>query len=816
MIQQPVLERSDERDAGGFTAPERPFIRPFAEIGIGDLGEVGGKNASLGEMIRHLEPTGIRVPPGFAITAAAYRELIATTALGPMLDDRLSHYRSGALPLAEAGRAIRGAIEEAPLPATVAAAIRQAYRTLCNVAGIERLAVAVRSSATAEDLPDASFAGQQESFLNISGEDALLGACRACYASLFTDRAIAYREAKGFDHRLVALSIGVQQMVRSDVGGAGVMFSLDPDTGFPNAVTISAAWGLGEPVVKGSVDPDLYRVFKPLLADPALCPVIERKCGGKAHRLRYRARGSGTRRVATSRVERASFVLTDLEVLKLSRWAVAVEAHYGRPMDMEWAKDGVTGELYLVQARPETVHANRSRARITRWRLLESGPVIATGAAVGQAIAAGAVCLIRDVRDIERFRDGAILVTARTDPDWVPLMRRAAGIVTDHGGATSHAAIVSRELGVPAIVGTGNATQKLAEGTEVTLDCSQGEQGRVHAGRLAFHGEDIALDQLPQARTQLMVNLAEPDRAFAWWPLPAKGVGLARMEFIISNLIRVHPMALVHPDQVTDVRARSTIARLTQGYADPRDYFVETLALGIARIAAAYHPHPAIVRLSDFKTNEYAALLGGGAFEPVEENPMLGFRGASRYYDPRYREGFALECRALKHVRETMGFANVVVMIPFCRTPEEARRVIAELARNGLERGQAGLQLYMMCEIPSNVVRAEAFAELFDGFSIGSNDLTQLVLGIDRDSAELAPLFDERDAAVTGMIADVIGRAHDCGIKIGICGQAPSNYPEFARFLVERGIDSISLNPDSFVTTLDHVAAAERAQKERS
>ncbi len=638
MIRRSLLECSGADNI----APKPPLVRAFAEIGIADLGEVGGKNASLGEMIRHLGPRGVRVPPGFAITAAAYRALIEGAALAPLLDDRLSRYRSGTLTLAEAGRTIREAIEAAPLPAAVVAAIRQAYRTLCNVAGVERLAVAVRSSATAEDLPDASFAGQQESFLNIRGEDALLDACRACYASLFTDRAIAYREAKAFDHRSLALSIGVQQMVRSDLGGAGVMFSLDPDSGFPNVVTISAAWGLGEPVVKGSVDPDLYRVFKPLLADARLRPVIERKCGGKAHRLGYRARGGGTRRVTTSKAECTTLVLTDREVLELARWAVAVEAHYGRPMDIEWAKDGATGELYLVQARPETVHANRSRARITRWELLGSGPVLATGAAVGQAIAAGPVCLIRDARDIERFRDGAILVTARTDPDWVPLMRRAAGIITDHGGATSHAAIVSRELGVPAIVGTGSATRTLGEGTEVTLDCSRGEQGKVHAGRLAFRGKDIALGRLPQVKTQLMVNLAEPDQAFAWWSLPAKGVGLARMEFIISNLIRAHPMALVHPEQVTDARARQAIARLTQGYADPREYFIETLALGIARIAAAYHPHPAIVRLSDFKTNEYAALLGGGAFEPIEENPMLGFRGASRYYDPRYREGFAL------------------------------------------------------------------------------------------------------------------------------------------------------------------------------
>lgn len=811
MTDQRLLARParPDRPAPSTSPAAEPLVLRFEEIGIDDIVRVGGKNASLGEMIRHLAPAGVRVPPGFAVTAAAWDALIASAGLGAAIDSALDSYRNGALALAEAGARIRTLIEDTPLPAAVESAILTAYAALGTASGARNLAVAVRSSATAEDLPDASFAGQQESYLNIRGPAALLAACRRCYASLFTDRAITYREAKGFDHRAVALSIGVQQMVRSDQGGAGVIFSLDTETGFADVVTISAAWGLGEPVVKGSVDPDLYRVFKPLLGDPGKVPIIERKLGGKAHRMRYRSNG-GTRTVRTSRSERAAFVLVDAEILELARWAMAVEAHYGRAMDLEWAKDG-DGRLFLVQARPETVHAARSGTRLRRWHLDDAGTALATGAAVGQAIAAGPVRSVKGPGDIADFPEGAILVAERTDPDWVPAMRRAAGIVTDHGGPTSHAAIVARELGVPAVVGTGNATSRLADGSEVTLDCTRGEQGRALAGRLRFHCEEVALDALPETRTRLMVNLAEPDAAFAWWQLPAKGVGLARMEFIISNLVRIHPMALVHPEQVDDAAARREIATLTRGFADPRDYFVETLALGIARIAAVYHPHPAIVRLSDFKTNEYASLVGGRAFEPAEENPMLGFRGASRYYHPRYKEGFALECRALKRVRETIGLDNVVVMVPFCRTPDEARKVIAELAANGLVRGEAGLQLYMMCEIPANVLRAEEFASLFDGFSIGSNDLTQLVLGVDRDSALLASAFDERDPAVTGMIADVIRRAHACGIKIGLCGQAPSNYPEFARFLVDQGIDSISLNPDSFLATLAAVADAEHA-----
>jgi len=781
----------------------------FDNLGIADVGEVGGKNASLGEMVCNLSAAGVRVPDGYATTADAFRQFVESNDLSARIAEQLSRYHQGRSSLQEAGKAIRELFLASEFPSETAEAIAAAYAELCARAGNDRLPVAVRSSATAEDLPDASFAGQQETFLNVRGERALLDACRRCYASLFTDRAISYREAKGFDHLEVALSVGVQQMVRSDLAGSGVMFSIDTETGFPNAIVISAAWGLGETVVQGTVDPDKYIVFKPLLREPALAPIIEKRAGAKAIKMVYAEGGSRrTRVMETTRKERAALVLSDDDILQLARWANAVEAHYGRPMDLEWAKDGESGELFIVQARPETVQAQQT-GRFAMFRLKEKGKPLATGAAIGSAISAGKVCLIRDVSDIEKFEDGAVLVTEMTDPDWVPIMKRAAGIVTDHGGTTSHAAIVSRELGVPAIVGTGDGTERLRHGAEVTLSCAEGEEGVVYDGILPFERQELDTDALPDTRTQVMVNIANPSAAFQWWRLPAKGVGLARMEFIVSSLIKVHPMALVHPEKVGE-EERDQIEELSRGFEHPADYFVEHLARGIARLASPYYPHPAIVRLSDFKTNEYAHLIGGRAFEPAEENPMLGFRGASRYYHDRYREGFALECRALKHAREALGFANIIVMVPFCRTPAEADRVLEVMAENGLRRGEAGLQVYMMCEIPSNVVLAEEFAERFDGFSIGSNDLTQLVLGVDRDSGLLASLFDERDEAVKRMIADVIGKAHRAGIKIGICGQAPSNHPDFAAFLVEQGIDSISLNPDSFAATIKHIADAEK------
>jgi pyruvate,water dikinase len=634
----------------------------------------------------------------------------------------------------------------------------------------------------------------------VQGEDALIDACRRCFASLFTDRAITYREAKGFDHLQVALSIGVQLMVRSDLGGSGVMFTLDTESGFPRVVTINAAWGLGETVVQGTVDPDRLMVFKPLLRN-GYRPIIEKVRGAKNQKLVYGADGRGTELLQTSEVERESFVLSDDEALRLARWGVAIEAHYGRPMDVEWAKDGASGELFIVQARPETVHAAKSGTSFDVYTLQAKGQRLVEGVAIGGAIVSGKACIVRNPEDIERFEDGAILVAEATNPDWVPIMKRAAGIVTDHGGPTSHAAIVGRELGVTAVIGTGNGTSVLRAGQEITVSCAEGSRGAVYSGILPFVRETIDVGTLGEPPVDIMVNMANPGAAFEWWRLPANGVGLARMEFIIGSAIKLHPMAAAHPERLSAADAEMVRA-LSEGYPTPADYFVDRLAVGVAKLASAFHPYPAIVRLSDFKTNEYADLIGGGAFEPKEENPMLGFRGASRYYNDRYKDGFALECRALKRVREEMGFTNLIVMVPFCRTVTEADRVLQAMAENGLRRGEDGLQVYMMCEIPSNVILAEEFAKRFDGFSIGSNDLTQLVLGVDRDSADLADLFDERDEAVKRMVGDAIDGAHRAGIKVGICGQAPSNYPEFAQFLVEKRIDSISLNPDSFVTTV--------------
>lgn len=783
----------------------------FETLNVGDVPRVGGKNASLGEMVRTLKDKGVRVPGGFATTAAAFREYVAANNIEPELRARVEALKNEKTSLHEAGETIRRLFLDGEFPEAIAEEIRDAYRELSRRSGQAEISVAVRSSATAEDLPQASFAGQQETFLNVRGERALLDACRRCYASLFTDRAISYRETQGFDHLEVALSIGVQRMVRSDLAGSGVMFSIDTETGFPGVAVISAAWGLGETVVQGAVDPDKYLVFKPLLDDRRYTPIIEKTLGAKETKMIYATGGSTrTATVATTQKERQAFVLREDEILELGRWAATIEDHYGRPMDMEWAKDGETGELYMVQARPETVQSSRQTGHIKSYRLKTKGKPIITGAAIGEAIASGQVCAIRSAADIDTFREGAILVTGMTDPDWVPIMKKAAGIITDHGGTTSHAAIVSRELGVPAIVGTGHGTELLRDGQEITLSCAEGDRGVVYEGILEFESSEVDVSDLPETRTAMLVNIASPAAAFRWWRLPARGVGLARMEFIINNLIKIHPMALIHPDRVADPEARREIRQRTRGYDDPVDFFVETLALGIAKLATPYHPHPVIVRLSDFKSNEYAHLIGGAAFEPEEENPMLGWRGASRYYDERYREGFALECRALKTVRERIGLENVIVMVPFCRTLEEADRVLAVMKENGLEPGRDGLEIYMMCEIPANVFLAKEFAQRFDGFSIGSNDLTQLVLGVDRDSSDLAPLFDERNEAVKRAIREAIVQAHAAGIKIGICGQAPSNYPEYAAFLVEEGIDSISLNPDSFVTTLRNVAQVEQ------
>jgi pyruvate,water dikinase len=786
------------------------YVRWFETLNHSDVPLVGGKNASLGEMVCTLKDQGIAVPDGFATTAAAYWEFLKVNGLGGKLEALLLDWRQGAKSLEETGKAIRRLFLRAHFPQEIAAAISIAYHELSRRYGVNDVDVAVRSSATAEDLPDASFAGQQESFLNVTGDHELLEACRRCYASLFTDRAMIYRQEKGFNHLRVALSIGVQKMVRADQAGSGVMFTIDTETGFREVAVINAAWGLGENVVQGTVNPDEYMVFKPLLDNPGFTPIIEKNLGAKEKKLVYAVGGTKTtRNLDTGRDERNAFVLTDDEILTLARWAVTIERHYGKPMDIEWAKDGATGRLFIVQARPETVQSRREAGYLKTFEMTEKGERLLTGLAIGEAIAAGRVCLIRSAADIARFQDDAILVTEMTDPDWVPIMKRARGIVTDHGGRTCHAAIVSRELGIPAIVGTGKATETLKNGQEITISGAEGDQGYVYEGLLPFRETEVNLEDLPETRTRIMMNIASPAAAFRWWRLPVQGIGLARMEFIINNIIKIHPLALLHFDQVTDPEVRRDILVLTQGYDDKVEYFVDNLARGIAKIAASQYPEPVIVRMSDFKTNEYANLVGGRQFEFQENNPMLGFRGASRYYSDRYRKGFALECRAVKRVREETGLTNVIVMIPFCRTLKEADRVLQVLGDNGLKRGEAGLLVYVMAEIPSNVILAEKFAERFDGFSIGSNDLTQLVLGVDRDSSELAELFDERDEAVTRMIRSLITSAHQAGRKVGICGQAPSDYPDFAEFLVSCGIDSISLNPDSVIKVIRRVAAAE-------
>ncbi len=786
-------------------------IRWFETLKNKDVALVGGKNASLGEMIRTLKSEGICVPDGFATTADAYRRYITANNLEEKIRQRLEEYRKGDKTLHKTGDSIRRMIRRGKWPDETAIAIREAYGELCRRSGEDEVDVAVRSSATAEDLPDASFAGQQETFLNITGEEELLDACRKCYASLFTDRAISYRENKGFDHMQVALSVGVQKMVRSDKAGAGVMFSIDTDTGFPDVVVIDAAWGLGENVVQGSVTPDNYTVFKPLLQDSTLTPILNKTIGGKEKKMVYaRGAGSTTRNVDTSAKERHSFVLSDDEILQLARWAAVIERHYGTAMDMEWAKDGDSGELFIVQARPETVQSRKEAGVLKSYHLKQQGEVLLTGMAIGESVAAGKVQVIKSASEIERFEEGNILVTGMTDPDWVPIMKKAAGIITDHGGRTSHAAIVSRELGIAAVIGTEHGTGELKDGQEVTLSCAEGDQGKIYEGILEYEETEVNLEDLPETRTQIMMNIASPAAASRWWRLPCHGIGLARMEFIINNQIKAHPMALLKYDELEDKEAKRQIRELTRHYDDKSEYFIDQLAQGIAMIAASQYPDPVIVRMSDFKTNEYADLIGGRQFEFSEENPMLGFRGASRYYSEHYRAGFALECAAIKRVRERIGLGNVVVMIPFCRTLKEADRVLEVMAEEGLVRGQMGLEVYVMVEIPSNVVLAEQFAERFDGFSIGSNDLTQLTLGVDRDSAVLKEVFDERDEAVKKTIAQAIRAANRTGTKIGICGQAPSDYPDFAAFLVEKGIDSISLNPDSVIGVIRRVAEVEK------
>ena len=782
-------------------------IRWFEDIGIDDIQLVGGKNASLGEMYRELASQGVKVPNGFAITAEAYRSFLRQTGLDQRIAQILHGLDTRDLDnLRQRGRQIRQAMLATSLPSDLEGAIAEAYDRLSG-GQVDLVDVAVRSSATAEDLPDASFAGQQETYLNVQGHQALLDACKRCFASLFTDRAISYRVDKGFDHFKIALSIGVQRMVRSDLSASGVMFSIDTETGFRDAVLINASFGLGENVVQGAVNPDEYYVFKPTLTQ-GFRPFLQKLLGSKEFKLVYDVGGSKlVKNVPVSPDDRARFAITDDEILTLARWACVIEDHYsakkGRPspMDMEWAKDGHSGELFIVQARPETVQSQQRHDSLELYHLERRGKVVLTGRSVGSKISVGPVRVVTHLQQLRDFHDGDVLVTDKTDPDWEPVMKKAAGIITNRGGRTCHAAIVSRELGVPAIVGTGNATELLRDGQVVTLSCAEGDTGFVYEEALPFKVQHVGLSGLTRPRTKIMMNVGNPEEAFALSFIPNDGVGLAREEFIISTYIKVHPLALLDYDRLHDVAVKAEIDRLTAGYADKAQFFVDKLAQGVAMIAAAFYPKDVIVRLSDFKTNEYANLIGGRSYEPTEENPMIGFRGASRYYDPRYRAGFALECRAMKKVRDEMGLTNVKLMIPFCRTVEEGRLVQAEMAKHGLTRGENGLEVYVMCEVPSNVVLAEQFAEVFDGFSIGSNDLTQLTLGVDRDSEIVAHLFDERNQAVKTMMASVIAAAKKKGKKIGICGQAPSDYPEVATFLVEQGIDSISLNPDAVLKT---------------
>lgn len=798
------------------------FILEFEQIDIHDIPRVGGKNASLGEMIQQLTPQGVLVPTGFATTAYAYRYFIRQAGLEEKLRFHLTNLDiEDVTALRRCGSTVRSLILDTPFPRDLQTAIAKAYLQLCAASGNSAPDVAVRSSATAEDLPDASFAGQQETYLNVHGVKGVLEACHKCFASLFTDRAISYRTLKGFDHFTVALSVGIQQMVRSDLATSGVMFSIDTETGFRNAALVTAAYGLGENVVQGAVNPDEYLVFKPTLQEGHR-PILKKHLGSKEIKMVYDVGGSKlTKNIPVSDVDRQRYAITDDEILTLARWACIIEDHYSQvrgtytPMDIEWAKDGLTGELFIVQARPETVQSQKSASILRNYVLqvdtTDLSPVV-MGQAVGEMIGQGPARVIQSVQNMVEFQPGDVLITQRTDPDWEPIMKRASAIVTDQGGRTCHAAIIARELGIPAIVGCGNATEHLATGQTVTITCAEGEVGKVYDGQLPFEVEETAIDELPRTRTQILMNVGNPEEAFHLAKIPCDGVGLARMEFIIANHIKVHPLALLNFDQLEAGPTKHKIAKLTALYDHKPDYFVEQLAHGLGMIAAAFYPKSVVIRLSDFKSNEYANLLGGESFEPKEENPMIGWRGASRYTDPRYREAFGLECLALQRVRCDMGLTNVIPMVPFCRTPEEGQQVLNEMARYGLVRGDSGLQVYVMCEIPNNVILADEFSQIFDGFSIGSNDLTQLTLGLDRDSALVSHLFDERSAGVKAMVSKVIAEAKKHQRKIGICGQAPSDYPEFAQFLVQQGIDSISLNPDSVVKTTLAVAAMEEGK----
>jgi pyruvate,water dikinase len=800
------------------------FVKWFDEIGAKDVALVGGKNASLGEMIRSLADRGVNIPPGFAITAEAYKYVVEKAGISQEIKDTLADLDTHDMEnLADRGEKLRNLIAHSPCPKRLEEEIRLSYRKMEERFG-ENVDVAVRSSATAEDLPTASFAGQQTSYLNVRGEGDLLERVMDCFASLFTNRAISYRVDKGFDHLSVYLSVGVQKMVRSDLACSGVMFSIDTDSGFRDVVYITAAYGLGENVVQGIVDPDQFYVFKPTLKQ-GFKPIVEKKLGMKDKKLIYMRHGSGAEQKEVKVEEQRQFALNDDEILVLARWACIIEEHYGVPMDIEWAKDGMSGELFVVQARPETVHSQLDIASLRTYVLEKRGKLLLRGEPVGTKIGQGEVCVIEDSSEIREFEKGQVLVADMTDPDWEPIMKIASGIVTNKGGRTCHAAIVSRELGVPCVIGTGNGTEVLQETKEVTIDCSGGE-GRIYEGKLKYRIDEVEVTKLPRPVTRIMMNFGIPGGAFIQSQIPNDGVGLAREEFIINSYIGIHPMALIDYDKLKNATSKDEklakvvkqIDEKSAAYEDKREFFIDNLAMGIAKIAAGFYPNEVIVRFSDFKTNEYANLIGGYRYEPQEKNPMIGWRGASRYYDKKFKPAFGLECQAIKKVREEMGLTNVKVMVPFCRTPEEGRKVIEAMEEFGLRRGGNGLEVYVMCEIPSNVILAEEFADVFDGFSIGSNDLTQLTLGLDRDSELVAHIFDERNEAVRRLVKQVIEAAHSHKPrrKIGICGQAPSDFPEFADYLVRCGIDSMSMNPDVVLSTRLNIAEVEKRIKSRA
>ncbi len=797
------------------------FILWFDQVGIEDVGLVGGKNASLGEMYRNLTKKGVNIANGFAVTAKAYFYFIEKTGVKDKIKEILSNLNINDVnDLMEKGQKIRDMILNAEFPEDLKEKIIEAYGNLCKQYG-ENTDVAVRSSATAEDLPDASFAGQQETYLNIRGNYSLIHACKKCFASLFTNRAISYREDKKFDHFSIGLSIGVQKMVRSDLASSGVMFSIDTESGFKDAVLITSAYGLGENIVQGAVNPDEFYVFKPTLKQ-GFKPIISKKIGDKKIKMIYsKDSQKPTKNIEVSDDDRKRFSISDDEVLKLAEWACIIEDHYSekaghyKPMDMEWAKDGVTNELFIVQARPETVHSQEDKNKILKYVLKGSGDIIVKGHSVGEKIGNGRARVIKDVHRINEFQKGEVLVTDMTDPDWEPIMKIASAIVTNRGGRTCHAAIISRELGIPCVVGTIEGTEKISTGQDITVDCSKGDEGFVYNGIIEFDKEEIDLKSIPETRTKIMMNIGNPEQAFEQSFLPNDGVGLAREEFVINSYIKIHPKALINFDSLSD-ELKSKIEKMTYGYKDKKEFFVDKLAQGIAMIAAAFYPKDVIVRLSDFKSNEYANLIGGELFEPKEDNPMIGWRGASRYYDDNYKDAFALECKALLKIRKEFGLKNVKIMVPFCRTVEEGKRVLAEMEKNGLKRGEDGLEVYVMCEITSNVILEDQFFDIFDGFSIGSNDLTQLTLGLDRDSELVSHIYDERNDAVKGLIRQVIDVAKRRKKKIGICGQAPSDFPDFAEFLVECGIDSISLNPDTVVKTRLKISEKEKSIKNNS